>query len=414
MGAWSRNCCGTLEGEREVPYRNGFRHQDYQAGPPAVDVAWLDAVAPPAPDSVEWRNRMSEVGRCLRASGVSAVYLLHGTFVGDDLLGFSHLASLLHPPAAKLLREQEKRLADWFVRDAGNYTAEFAAKFEREINPEGIAANQRIPVRLFHWTSENHHLGRADGAVRLIDAMSQARLRPGSRVLIWGHSHGGNVMALLSNLWAADERKRDEFFRAVERFRNSRLVAADRRESWRRVREYLAGPRESLRDVGWDMVTFGTPIRYGWDTAGYARLLHVIYHRPTEGLPAYVTRFPFSLRSALKAKRGDYVQQVGIAGTNILPPLVAFPAHLADRSLARLLQPEWGLREIWGKLCVGQRVPSEGDTLLIDYHRAAPRQHRSARGHGIYTRTNWLLYHAELVAKRWYADECREGLRVEG
>ena len=33
-------------------------------------------------------------------------------------------------------------------------------------------------------------------------------------------------------------------------------------------------------------MTFGTPIRYGWDSGGYARLLHFIHHRPAPGLPA--------------------------------------------------------------------------------------------------------------------------------
>lgn len=385
-----------------MPPRNRFRHQLYQAAPPTVDVAWIDAVAPPAQTERAWETRMAEVGERLRAANVSAVYLLHGTFVGDDVLGFSHLVSLVLPWAGQLLRERQKRLADWFVRDSGNYTKEYASTFERGINPPSVAARKRVPVRLFHWTSENHHLGRADGAVRLVDELSRAPWPAGSRVLLWGHSHGGNVLALLSNLLAADEPTRRAFFQAAKEFYSSTLVAEERRQCWKRVRAYLDQSEVPLRKLQFDVATFGTPIRYGWDTDGYSRLLHVIYHRATEGLPAYVTRFPFSLRSAFAAKRGDYVQQVGIAGTNMPPPLLAFPAHLADRNLNRLLQKELSLREIWGQLKAGQRVPEEGDTLLVDYHRAAPRSHHGARGHAIYTRASWLLYHAELVTHRWY------------
>lgn len=142
-----------------MPPRNRFRHQLYQAAPPTVDVAWIDAVAPPAQTERAWETRMAEVGERLRAANVSAVYLLHGTFVGDDVLGFSHLVSLVLPWAGQLLRERQKRLADWFVRDSGNYTKEYASTFERGINPPSVAARKRVPVRLFHWTSENHHLG---------------------------------------------------------------------------------------------------------------------------------------------------------------------------------------------------------------------------------------------------------------
>lgn len=383
-----------------MPRHNRFGHQEYVASPPTVDVAWLDAVVASPPRSPDWRSRMETLGNRLRAARVAGIYLVHGTFVGDDLLGLSHLLSHWSTAAGEQLRRFEKRVADWIVRDSGNYTADYASLFEFGLNP--LPGVRPIPVQLFHWTSENHHLGRADGAVRLIDELSRQPQLAGQRVLLWGHSHGGNVLALVSNLLAADEGTREAFFEATRDFHTSSLVDPERRQTWQRVRAYLADPDAPLRRAHLDCVTFGTPIRYGWDSDGYSRLLHVIYHRPTEGLPAYVTRFPFSIRSAAKAKRGDYVQQVGIAGTNISPPLVALPAHMADRALDRFFHSQTSWRQTWEALKAGRRVPAEGETLLIDYHQAAPRLHHGARGHAIYTRMSWLLYHAELVVLRWY------------
>lgn len=388
--------------EPPLPHPNRFRHQRYDDHPPTVDVAWLDAVAPPPVDSDAWKSRMAQAGAAISSAGVNAIYLLHGTFVGVDIVGLNRLVELLSTTAAMALREQEKRFADRIVRDAGNYTPEVAAVLERGLNS--------VPARLFFWSSENHHLGRADGAVGLIDELSRHRWPEGARVLLWGHSHGGNVLALASNLLGADASSRAAFFSATRPFRLSRLVSPAIRARWARVQQLLEQSDAPIRRLALDIVTFGTPIRYGWDSGGYSRLLHVIYHRPTPGLPAYATRFPFSVRSAMTAKRGDYVQQVGIAGTNFAPPLPASPLQVADRRLHRLLQSDhplggsaaWWPRSAWRWLEAGRRVPDEGETLLIDYHRAAPRYHQGARGHAIYTRVCWLLYHVELLTARWY------------
>lgn len=389
-----------------MPFHNRFRHQRYDGGPPTVDVAWLDAVAPPPVDSPLWQTRMADAGAAMRKAGVAALYLVHGTFVGVDIVGFNRFVELLSTKAASALRSREKRLADRIVSDSGNYTPEVASVLERGLRV--------VPTKLFFWSSENHHLGRADGAIGLIDELAgelaAGRWPEGARVLLWGHSHGGNVLALATNLLAGDAAARAEFFAATRPYRLSRLVPRGVRERWERVRELLEQPDAPVRRLALDIVTFGTPIRYGWDTAGYSRLLHVIYHRPTPGLPAYATRFPFSLRSAMTAKRGDYVQQVGIAGTNFVLPVPVTPMQWTDARLHRLLQTDhtlggaaaWWPRSAWRWLEAGRRVPDEGETLLVDYHRAAPRYHQGARGHAIYTRASWLLYHIELLSGRWY------------
>ncbi len=401
----ARSCPSCCEAKSVVIAKTLFPHQRYDARPPTVDVAWLDAIAPPAQEGDEWRRRMATVAQAFRQADLRRVYLIHGTFVGDDVAGLAHLLALVSPEWSGKLSAFEKQLADRYVRDSGNYTDAYAQLFARGINsPEARGDGPSIDVRLLHWTSENHHLGRADGAVRLIDDLAQANMPAGSRVLLWGHSHGGNLLALATHLLAAPPAAVDSFFKASRPFWRSWLVSETRRKTWRRVRELLSDPDATVRRLRLDIVTFGTPIRYGWDSRGYDHLLHVVYHRPTEGVPSYFTRFPFSVKSALAAKRGDYVQQTGIAGTNIPPALLVFPSHMADRRLNRLLQSEVSLADTWKHLSAGLRVPEAGDTLLIDYREAAPRMHHGAYGHAIYTRSSWLLYHAELVARRWYVE----------
>ena len=141
-----------------MPFHNRFRHQRYDGGPPTVDVAWLDAVAPPPVDSPLWQTRMADAGAAMRKAGVAALYLVHGTFVGVDIVGFNRFVELLSTKAASALRSREKRLADRIVRDSGNYTPEVASVLER-----GLRA---VPTKLFFWSSENHHLGRADAGTR--------------------------------------------------------------------------------------------------------------------------------------------------------------------------------------------------------------------------------------------------------
>ena len=86
----------------------------------------------------------------------------------------------------------------------------------------------------------------------------------------------------------------------------------------------------TLRSLRLDVVTLGTPVRYGWDADGYGNLLHFIHHRPVDGLPDDRAPFLPSAEDILQAKQGDCVQQLGIAGTNFTPPAWAW---LADTRL---------------------------------------------------------------------------------
>lgn len=342
---------------------------------------------------------MLRVGDVFRRARVAAIYLVHGTFAGCDATGLLAELARLWPAAAAALGRLGKSLFDLVASEHGNYTDEYAALFERLLAAAGRPA---IPVRLFHWSSENHHLGRADGAVRLIDELAAAELLPGSRILLWGHSHAGNVFALLTNLLAGDAPTVERFFAAAACYYRWPLLGLVDIPVWARVAALLRGGKNPLARHLLDIVTFGTPVRYGWDRAGYDQLLHFIHHRPQPGASADRAVLPRGWNDIAAAAGGDYVQQLGIAGTNVMPAASNWRAWLADRRLGALLEADLDRANLLQRLALGVRVPDAGVTLLVDYGPAADGIARHCAGHAVYTRTQWLLFHAEQVARRLY------------
>jgi hypothetical protein len=345
---------------------------------------------------------MSQVGQVYRKAGVAAIYLVHGTFVGLDALGLLGELGRMFPSTSRTMQQISKRLLDRLAADAGNYTEHYAQTFEASINRPGA---ERIAVHLFHWSSQNSHIGRADAAVRLIEVLAASRNSPGSRVLLWGHSHAGNVFALLTNLLAADAELLDRFFDAARIYYRWPLLGWLDVPVWKRAEVRLRRNRESLLRLKLDLVTFGTPIRYGWDSNGYAHLLHFIYHRPAGGVPCHLAPFPPTLEKILRAADGDYVQQCGIAGTNLSPSPFAWRNRLADRRLNDLLQPQLSKKDLFHCLQTGARVPDEGTTLLVDYGPAEGNIAHHMAGHAVYTEEKWLLFHAEEIARFFYEDQ---------
>ena len=348
---------------------------------------------------------MNDVGRALDRAGVAAVYLAHGTFVGPDALGVLAELARVFPKAGRPVRRIIKRIVDKITCEVGNYTGQYAQAFESAINSPD---RPHIPVRRFHWSSENHHIGRADGAVRMIDELALRRVKPHQRILLWGHSHAGNVFALITNLLAKGDDEAgnanalNEFFRATEIYYRWPIVGCVDIPVWRRVRDLLGDRSAPLFDVPLDIVTFGTPIRYGWDSSGYGHLLHFINHRPARGLPDYRAAFPPRVHDIMEAADGDYIQQLGIAGTNIMPSMFAWRSWLADNRLKELLQQDISPAKPLDRFEAGAIVPHEGTTLLVDYGPLQGGIAEHLAGHAIYTSKQWMLFHAEETAKRFY------------
>lgn len=348
---------------------------------------------------------MAAAGAKFSQAGVAAIYCVHGTFCGDDVLGLFTELEGWAPSVAKPLRRWSKRAIDAVIGETGNYTPDFAERMETALSAD---APRPVPVRLFHWSSQNHHIARADGAVRLIDELATfGEQLPDSlndpRIILWAHSHGGNVFALLTNLLGADEAARQEFFHASRTFFRPWIATRPDLPVWDRVEQLLADPQHPVRRLKLDVITYGTPIRYGWDAGGYHNLLHVIHHRPHPKHHAHRAPYPPWPHDVVAAEHGDYIQQVGIAGTNFPPLPIALRTFLADWRLGSLLQRNLGgwLRS---RLKHGMRVHEEGTTLLVDYDDPHWLPWMHVLGHAPYTRSHWLPLHCELAAEHFYGE----------
>jgi len=393
-----------------MPSTNRFRHQAYRSERPTSPYHLVPQVFPAEPSSDEFREQLAATGAALSEARVATVYCVHGTFSGNDLLGLTTELARFSPSLSQALARLGKQTVDWIVGETGNYTPQFAAAMQEGLN---AGVGRTIPVRLFNWSSQNNHLGRADGAVRLVDELARLAVdlpdktfsdaRP-PRVLLWGHSHGGNVLALLTNLLGADRKARDEFFEAARSFYRPWLRRHTDMPVWPRVQQLLDDTQHPLRQLALDMVTFGTPVRYGWDTDGYANLLHFNHHRPPPEAAEHLAPYPLVPWRILCAKDGDFVQQIGIAGTNFLPNPLAVRTLTADWRLDQFLERDLAREWLFTRLSHGVRVPDEGTTLLVDYQGIKGSVHHHLAGHALYTRQKWLPFHCREVVERFYGD----------
>ncbi len=133
----------------------------------------------------------------LRRAGVAEIILIHGTFAGNDIVGIAREIARFSPRLAKRIGSLGKQWFDELVGEMGNYTEAYADCLSRLINSTSAAP---IPITRFHWSGENHHLGRADGVMSLLELLSSRVQAFGGRRLILAHSHGGNLAAMMSQL----------------------------------------------------------------------------------------------------------------------------------------------------------------------------------------------------------------------
>jgi hypothetical protein len=222
------------------------------------------------------------------------------------------------------------------------------------------------------------------------------------RIVLWGHSHAANVFALATNLLGGDSETREEFFHASRSFYRPWLWGKIDVPVWQSVRQLLGDPDHPLRRLKLDIVTFGGPVRYGWETGGYANLLHIIHHRPPSRGVEHQAPTSLAPGRMLSADDGDYVQQIGISGTNLAPNPLALRTFVADWRLDSLLERDLPRESVLKRLSHGTRVPDEGTTLLVDYERDEGGIQYHLLGHALYTRRKWLPFHCGEVAARFY------------
>lgn len=377
-----------------MPIHNAFRHQAYSDRPPQTPFEVRQALA------VEWDDdARASAQQALQRAQIQKILLMHGTFVGDDALGLVRTLDQFVPDAGGRIRELNRDWVDRLVGDVGNYSQEFVQELHSLIDTD----EPRVAIDHLTWSGENHHVGRADAAVLLLDRLLDDAQSGCSRFLLWGHSHAGNVFALVTNLLRGAEADVRRFFAACRVLFSSQQVSEADRKRWDRVHQRLSQCEELVSQIQLDIVTFGTPIRYGWETRGYRRLLHIVNHRPADDYPEFRAPFPIDWDDAWSARFGDYIQQLGIAGTDFLPSVFTWRAFRVEQRLNRLLQKGLHRSGTWDRLKLGMRVPHEGRCLLIDYPDDKTNGREHLFGHGIYTTVQWLPFHLREVLTRFYA-----------
>jgi hypothetical protein len=375
--------------ELNMPVDNRFRHQEYHRQPSPESWRIVPPGGPLAPTADAYTDRMLAAAHWLPAEGIGTVYLVHGTLAGTDVGGLHREVRRFAPRLAARMGSTWKQLIDMFAGDMGNYTKKYTDLFRQQID---AAVTPPVAVRRFFWTSENHHLGRADAAVQLLVDLSRQADKD-RRIMLWGHSHAGNVFAILTNLLGGDRDTRQLFCGATKSFveRNDDGV-------WRQARALLLEHPSALIDPArLDIVTFGTPVRYGWERRGYGRLLHVVNHRAMEGVLPCQVPFPPTATQLRRVEAGDYFQQMFIAGTNFMPNAHSLRHWKTERRLHLLLQKEVSSRRVWDSLGHGRRVSDDGLTLLIDYAASGDAAATTLAGHAVYTRAAWLPFHLQQI-----------------
>jgi len=342
------------------------RHDEHAAmaphEPPGTSFVRFDVIAPRGTRSAslehhdeEWRAEMRAIGARLRAADVAAIVFVHGTFVGHDPLGLARLARRALPRTggrvARALERTTREGIHAVLGDLGTYGAEYVALFERAIGGD-------IPCTRFAWSSENHHLARLRGAIDLARVLAvHAQMSPRRRLVLIGHSHAGQLFALLSHFLASGGE-------AAALYDVARAHGVDTTG--------LADAIESLRACALDVVTQGAAPRYRWTPRAGIRAMHLVNER-------------------------DAIRRVAVHGSDLPAPT---PSERAiNARLVPLLGESTDARTLVQRALAPVRADTTGHTYFVDYGR---RFLRDGAGHGVYTRFDAMLFNARLMVDHFY------------
>jgi hypothetical protein len=421
-----------------MPIENNFHHDELSRKNPGDRLSYRELGTAASPGTPAWNEAMAALGGRFSEAAVRLVLFLHGSILATDVFGLqrldeagglkrgysrgiSGLDALLAfmregengiPPLPGGARpplpndETTKALLDQQIGDAANFTASYVDLFGKAVNQK--RANQLLCVREL-WSGENHHLGRAVAACLLLDRLSgfvtAHRFGSGDRLLIQAHGQAGLVVALASNLLCASPiTGRRKLFELLQTYANA--TGQDHLAAVIQRIDPLLASGALLNGAGLDIVTFGTPVRYGWDPSGIGKLLHIVNHRAlrTDGktwlskmeLPQITMEMPI-------AWGGDYVQELAVAGTDALPTTEA--AKAVNKAVWELVEPYDGF-ERWVE-CARRavRCPGEGQCVLVDYKDCTGstnvRDHYY--GHAVYTRSDAMLFNTTEIVTRLYS-----------
>jgi hypothetical protein len=324
-----------------------------------------------------WQREMRGLGDALRHAAVADVAFVHGTFVGTDPFSVvDALSPRLDHSVSERFRRLWKSAANQLSRDRGNFQPGYVQLFERATG---------VPSSLFVWSSENTHAARLRAACQLaqhllarLDARSPSA---SARLLLVGHSHAGQIFALLLQLLS-------RCAHAPELVRAADDLGEDV--------DWLTLHLRRLARHPIDVVTLGTPVRYGWPTATDGRLLHIINHRGPEPRAGRID-------GVFTTRDGDYIQQWGVAGSDLpaaTPRLQAINRRLDDVLGSGHAPSQW-LKNLEHR----RRIHDHGVNLLVDYGDASLRSPNCLAtnfGHAVYTRRSTLRFWLRETVRRFY------------
>lgn len=421
-----------------MPIENNFQYDELSRKNPGDRLAIAELTPGLEPGAPAWLDAMAQCGTTLSQAGVRVIVLLHGSVMGTDLFGVQRLDELGGlkrgysrgvagldallalmregsngiPPLPGGLKsplandKPTKDLLDDQLGDAGNFTDVYAELMRQSLN-QGLERPIHCVREL--WSCEHHHLGRAMAAVsmlgRLRDWVEAHKLGQGDRILVQAHGQAGLILALVSNLLCVTANSsRTRLFDLLSAFA-SQINRPDIISTIQRVAPLLSNDT-FLNGAALDIVTFGMPVRYGWDPSGLGKLLHIVNHRTmrTDGkiwlskmeLPQITIEMPI-------AWGGDYVQELAVAGSDAVP--TTEPAKAANKALWEMVEPFDGF-ERWLE-CARRavRIPSEGLGILADYQDSTGstnvRDHYY--GHAAYSRLNAMRFNTTTIVRALYS-----------
>lgn len=415
-----------------MPIGNNFQHATYSRSDPGDRVGYRELVVGAPADSLAWQDAMAKMGSELAQAGVRMVVFLHGTASGTDVFGMQRLdevgglkrgysrgiagldalLALMRDgtngvPALKDATppftddESTKRLIDNQAGDAANFSHAYVELFRKAINR---STERPIGCERVLWSSEHHHIGRSQATIQVISRLralaTEQKLQPADRILVQAHGHAGLVMALASNLMAPHESPgRASFLQALKHY------STHTGRSTPDIDLLEQSPDQALNGAKLDVVTFGTPVRYGWDPSSLGQLLHIVNHRPmrVDGkrwlakmeLPQITMEMPI-------AWGGDYVQQLAVGGSDAVP---ASPeAKAANKILWELLEPYEGFERWLECARKSVRCHNDGRCLLVDYKDSTATSSAKDHiyGHAAYTRMNAMLFNMTEIMRSLY------------
>lgn len=425
-----------------MPIGNNFEHAPYSRADPGDRARFLEVQPSAPPDSPAWQDAMARYGLQLSTAGVKVILFVSGVSIGTDLFGMQRLddvgglkrgysRGIPGMEALLALMRQEtngigtlqgefqppftddrdsKTWVDNLAQDAGSFSNAYVEQCAKGLNRD--LSNPIHCVRSI-WSSAHHHLGRAEAAGTLVHTIgnltTQHQLHTGDRILIQAHGHAGQVLALVSNLMAPIESEgRRNLLRLLQTYYETTNTPSAFFEQFSTCDSFESSLQEGklLNGTMLDMVTFGTPVRYGWDTAGIGNVLHVVNHRMmrTDGkrwlgkmeLPQVTMEMPI-------AWGGDYVQQLAVAGSDALP--LTPEAQLTNKALWEMLEP-WDGFERWLECSrKSVRCPKDGQCLLVDYKDSTGSTNGKEHlyGHAAYTRYSHLMFNTASIIESLYS-----------